>query len=40
MSLASTDYGELDCLKYANENGCSWDEETTARAAGNGILIV
>ena len=24
--------GHLDCLKYAHENGCSWDIETCANA--------
>jgi hypothetical protein len=25
----------LDCLKYAHENGCEWDEDTCARGAAN-----
>jgi hypothetical protein len=28
--------GHLDCLKYAHENGCDWDEQTCANAAKNG----
>ena len=31
-------YGELECLKYAHENGCPWDEETCASAAEKGKL--
>ena len=31
--------GHLECLKYAHENGCPWDEEETCRyAAFNGHL--
>ena len=30
--------GHLDCLKYAHENGCPWDENTCAKAAINGHL--
>jgi len=30
--------GQLDCLKYAHENGCPWDENTCKRAAINGHL--
>ena len=25
-------YGHLECLKYAHENDCSWDEKTTSYA--------
>ena len=25
--------GHLECLKYAHENGCPWDEETCSEAA-------
>ena len=28
----------LDCLKYAHENGCPWNENTCAKAATNGHL--
>jgi hypothetical protein len=28
--------GHFDCLKYAHENGCKWDEWTCKYAAGNG----
>ena len=30
--------GHLDCLKYAHENGCPWDEDTCTNAAENGHL--
>ena len=30
--------GHLDCLKYAHENGCKWDENTCINAAKNGHL--
>ena len=30
--------GHLDCLQYAHENGCDWDEWTCARAAASGSL--
>src|SRR5680860_920011 len=30
--------GHLECLKYAHENGCSWDEITCKSAAENGHL--
>ena len=30
--------GHLDCLKYAHENGCEWDEDTCSEAALNGHL--
>jgi hypothetical protein len=30
--------GHLDCLKYAHENGCQWDENTCAQAAAGGNL--
>ena len=30
--------GNLDCLKYAHENSCSWDVSTTMHAAMNGHL--
>ena len=32
--------GELECLKYAHENGCPWDEETCAAAAEGGMAPV
>ena len=25
--------GHLECLKYAHEKGCPWDEETCSEAA-------
>jgi hypothetical protein len=28
--------GHLECLKYAHENGCPWDEDTCSMAAGGG----
>ena len=30
--------GQLECLKYAHEHGCPWDEETCSSAAQNGQL--
>ena len=30
--------GHLECLKYAHENGCPWDEWTCSMAAFNGHL--
>lgn len=30
--------GDLECLKYAHEHGCPWDEETCRLAATNGHL--
>ena len=30
--------GHLECLKYAHENGCPWDEETCSEAAYGGHL--
>ena len=30
--------GHLECLKYAHENGCCWDEDTCYKAAYNGHL--
>ena len=30
--------GHLDCLKYAHEKGCRWDEKTCENAALNGHL--
>jgi len=30
--------GHLECLKYAHEQGCPWDEETCEYAATNGDL--
>ena len=29
-------YGHLECLQYAHENGCPWDEWTCSKAAENG----
>ena len=31
-------YEQLNCLKYAHEQGCPWDESTTSHAASNGHL--
>jgi len=30
--------GYEDCLKYAHENNCIWNEWTCVRAAGGGYL--
>ena len=30
--------GHLECLKYAHENGCPWNEMTCSKAAENGHL--
>ncbi len=30
--------GHFDCLRYAHENGCPWDETTCRYAAENGHL--
>ena len=30
--------GHLNCLKYAHENGCPWDEDTCIIADKNGNL--
>ena len=30
--------GQLECLKYAHENGCPWSQNTTSSAADNGQL--
>ena len=37
-SYAAEDGDDLECLKYAHENGCPWNEETCAIAAQNGHL--
>ena len=29
---------DLECLKYAHENGCPWDKKTCSEAALNGHL--
>ena len=34
----ATESGHLECLKYAHENGCPWDEDTCSYAADNGYL--
>ena len=31
-------HGHLECLKYARENGCPWDQWTCYHAASNGHL--
>ena len=30
--------GELECLRYAHEHGCIWDDKTFAGAASNNHL--
>jgi hypothetical protein len=30
--------GHLECLKYAHEHGCPWNENTCLNAAENGHL--
>lgn len=29
--------GQINCLKYARENGCEWDSETCKYAAGSSL---
>ncbi|ATZ81203.1 ankyrin repeat domain-containing protein [Bodo saltans virus] len=36
--IDATENGHLECLKYAHENGCIWDEWTCACAARKGHL--
>ena len=36
--MVAAEHGRLDCLRYAHENGCPWDEFTSANAALNGHL--
>ena len=38
MLSTAAENGHLECLKYAHEHGCPWDEETCAVAAENGQL--
>jgi len=38
LSLVAARYGFLNCLKYAHENGCQWNENTCYVAAENGHL--
>jgi len=38
MSVNAAIYGNLNCLKYAHENGCPWNENTCCSAAENGHL--
>ena len=33
-----SEYGSLEWLKYAHENRCDWNEETSIAAAGSGNL--
>mmetsp|Transcript_6121 Transcript_6121/g.10185 ORF Transcript_6121/g.10185 Transcript_6121/m.10185 type:complete len:350 (-) Transcript_6121:111-1160(-) len=33
-------WGRMDCLMYAHEHGCPWDEDTCSRAAENGHLLI
>jgi hypothetical protein len=35
---SAAENGHLDCLRYAHENGCEWNERTTSFAAENGHL--
>jgi len=30
--------GFIDCLKFANENGCSWGDDTYKSAASSRVL--
>ncbi len=32
----AAEYGHLDCLRYAHENGCRWNSNTCMFAAENG----
>ena len=36
--MNAAENGHLECLKYAHENGCPWDEETCEEAAKYGHL--
>ena len=38
LVLNAAEYGHLECLQYAHENGCPWDEWTCSEAAENGHL--
>ncbi len=38
LLISSCAAGSLECLKYAYENGCSWDKETYSSAARRGSL--
>lgn len=38
QSIFITGAGNLECLVFAHENGCSWDSSTCSAAAGNGQL--
>ena len=38
FSSTSAEYGSFECLKYAHENGFTWDEWTCKYAAQNGHL--
>lgn len=35
VTIRSAEGGELECLTYAHENGCRWDERTCTAAARN-----
>ena len=35
VTIRAAEGGELECLKYAHENGCQWDERTCTAAARN-----
>jgi hypothetical protein len=37
-TTVAAENGHLDCLQFAFENGCDWDEYTSSNAAANGHL--
>jgi hypothetical protein len=38
LVVKSVEYGSLECLRYAHENGCPWHPMTTYAAAKSGSL--
>lgn len=38
VCTTASENGHLDCLMFAHDYGCPWDEETCASAASNGQL--
>ena len=36
--IAAQEKDSLTCLKYAHENGCSWDKQTCSEASRDGHL--
>ena len=38
LRFGAANNGRLECLKYARENGCPWDENTCTAAALHGYL--